>query len=133
MSVILGLTPIHTILTLLQDEGVFGENFPRASLTDDTKFSRTRDYTATIDLLRLLLNSLVRFIESWESFADGEVQYFEVKDQESLRKMWENYLAGIEKDMAELRFLRRALDQRIQALNNKRSGVNLVVEVLDRG
>lgn len=99
-------------------------------MTDDTKFTRTRDYTATIDLLILLFNSLVRFIESWESFTEGEVQYFEVRDQDALRKIWEIYLASMEKDVAELRFLRRALDQRIQALNNKRSGVSLVNEIL---
>ena len=93
-------------------------------MTDDTQFSRTRDYTATIDLLRLLLNSLVRFIESWESFADGEVQYFEVSYQETLRSIWETYLANIEKDMTELRFLRRALHQMIEGLTNKRSGVS---------
>lgn len=102
-------------------------------MTDDTKFSRTRDYTASIDLLRLLFNSLVRFIEAWESFADGEVQYFEIRDQDPLRQIWETYLASMEKDMAELRFLRSALDQRIQALNNKRNGVSLVIEQLPSG
>ena len=112
------------LLTAFQDEGIFGDHHSRAPLTDDKKFSRTRDYTAIIDLLRLLHNSLVRIIESWERFGNGEVQYFEIKDEESLQAIWEGYLASIEKDMAELRFLRRVLSQNIEALNNKRSGVS---------
>ena len=111
-------------LTAFQDEGIFGDNYNKATLTDDNKFSRTRDYTATIDLLRLLCDSLTRTIESWERFVAGEVQYFEVKDQQSLQTIWENYLASAEKDMSELRFLRRVLSQDIEALNNKRSGVS---------
>ena len=121
-----GILIIQPSLTPLKDRDVFGHGYLQASLTDDTQFSRTRDYTVTIDLLRLLLNSLVRFIESWESFADGEVQYFEVRNQETLRSIWETYLANVEKDMTELRFLRRVLDQMIEGLTNKRSGVSLV-------
>ena len=117
---------IRPSLTPLKDRDIFGDGYLQASLTDDTQFSRTRDYTATIDLLRLLFNSLVRFIESWESFADGEVHYFEVTNQETLRSIWETYLANIEKDMTELRFLRRALDQMIEGLTNKRSGVSSI-------
>lgn len=112
-------------LIFFQDEGIFGDNYNKATLTDDKKFSRTRDYTATIDLLRLLHDSLVRIIESWERFVNGEGQYFEVKDQQSLQSIWEDYLASIEKDMSELRFLKRVLSQNIEALNNKRSGVSL--------
>ena len=112
------------MLTAFQDEGIFGDHYSKAPLTDDKKFSRTRDYTATIDLLRLLHNSLVRIIESWERFGDGEVQYFEIKDEESLRAIWEDYLASIEKDMTELRFFRRVLSQNIEVLHNKRSGVS---------
>ena len=97
-------------------------------MTDDKKFSRTRDYTATIDLLRLLHNSLVRIIESWERFGDGEVQYFEIKNEESLQAIWEDYLASIEKDMTELRSLSRVLSQNIEALDNKRSGVSPIHE-----
>ena len=112
------------MLTAFQDEGIFGDHYSKAPLTDDKKFSRTRDYTATIDLLRLLHNSLVRIIESWERFGSGEVQYFEIKGEESLQAIWEDYLASIEKDMTELRFLRRVLSQNIEGLNNKRSGVS---------
>ena len=112
------------MLTAFQDEDIFGDHYSKAPLTDDKKFSRTRDYTATIDLLRLLHNSLVRIIESWERFGDGEVQYFEIKGEESLQAIWEDYLASIEKDMTELRSLRLVLSQNIEGLKNKRSGVS---------
>ena len=112
------------LLTAFQDEDIFGDHYRKAPLTDDRKFSRTREYTATIDLLRILHNSLVRIVESWDSFGSGEVQYFEIRNEESLQAKWEDYLASIEKDITELRFLRRVLSQNIEALNNKRSGVS---------
>ena len=96
----------------------------RASLIDDAAFSRTREYTSTIELLRLLHNDLIKIIDSWESFDRGEIQYFDIRDQESLRKRWESYLANIEKDISELRFLRRSLHQRIESLDSKRNGVS---------
>lgn len=115
---------IRQLLTAFQDEGIFGDHSRKASLTDNRKFSHTREYTATIDLLRLLHNSLVRIVESWDSFGSGEVQYFEIRNEESLQAKWEDYLASIEKDMTELRFLRRVLSQNIEALNDKRSDVS---------
>lgn len=64
-------------------------------------------------------------VESWESFASGEIQYFEVREQETLRKVWESHLAGIEKDVTELRFLRRSLQQKMEMFDNMRNGVSL--------
>jgi len=82
------------------------------------------EYTGTIDLLRLLHNALVKTIEAWEHFKTGEVQYFEMPEYQTLRKTWEAYLAGVNKDMTELRFLRRSLQQRIEMYDNKRGGVS---------
>ena len=92
------------------------------------KFSRTRAYTETIELLRLLHNALVKVIESWESFEGGEIHYFDVREQDTLRKVCESSLASVEKDMTELRFLRRSLQQRIEMFDNMRSGVSSSVE-----
>ena len=111
-------------MTIVQEEEIFKRAHTDDMLTDDTNFNRTRDYTFIIDLLRDLHKSIVRTIESWERFADSELQYFEAT-QESLRKIWDTYLASIEKDMTELRFCRQILWQSIETLSNKMSGVCL--------
>ena len=105
-----------------QEASIFNANAQSASLIDDEEFSRTREYTWATELLRLLHNSLVKIIESWEEFASGEVHYLEV-NHDTLRRLWESYLAGIHKDMAELRFLRRLLQQRIEMFDNMKNGV----------
>ena len=96
----------------------------QATLIDDVKFTRTQAYIESIELLRLLHNALVKVIESWESFENGEIRYFDVREQDTLRKVCESSLASIEKDMTELRFLRRSLQQRIDMFDNMRNGVS---------
>ena len=108
-----------------QEESVFDEAVREASLVDDERLSRTKDYTQTIELLRLLHNSLVKIFESWEAFENGELQYFDARGQEILRSLWDSYLANIEKDMTELRFLRRVLQQRIEMFDTMRNGASL--------
>ena len=94
-----------------------------ASLTDENEFPRTREYTRTVELFRLLYNALVKTIESWEQFENGEIQYFDIVGQITLRRAWESYLAGIEKNITELKFLRRSLQQKIEMFDNMRNGV----------
>jgi len=106
-----------------QEERIFNEEVRKASLTDDVEFTRTREYTTTIELLRLLYNTLVRIIESWEGFDDGEVQYFDIRDNEDLGRRWESYFASIQRNMTELWYLRRTIQQRIDALDSKKNGV----------
>lgn len=92
---------------------------------DDVKLQRTKEYTIITDMLRLLHNALVKIIEAWENFEKGEVQYFEVEEYEVLRKTWDSNLASINKDVSELRYLRRSLLQRIEMFDTKRSGVSI--------
>ena len=110
-----------------QEESIFNKSVRQATLIDDAKFSRTRAYTEIIELLRLLYNALVKVIESWESFESGEIRYFDVREQDTLRKVCESSLASVEKDTTELRFLRRSLQQRIEMFDNMRNGVCLSV------
>ena len=100
------------------------------SLTDDVKFSRTREYTKTIELLRLLHNTLVRIIESWEYFDEGEMQYFEIQDNKPLSQRWQSYFASIERDMTALRSFRRSLQQQIENLDSKRNGVSCTLNMI---
>ena len=87
-------------------------------------FQRTKEYTTITDLLRLLHDVLVKITETWESFEKGDVQYFEVEEHQGLRKTWDSNLASINKDVSELRYLRRSLLQRIEMFDNKRSAVS---------
>ena len=110
-----------------QEESIFSESGRTSSLFDDARFTRTRDYTRTTDILRLLHNALVITIESWEDFESGELQYFEAQEHEALRVTWDAYLAAIRKDISELRFLRRMLQQKIEMFDNKKSGASTLV------
>ena len=98
----------------------------QVSLVDDAGLNRTRELTWTTELLRLLHDSLVRSIESWESFDESELQYFHDEEQQTLRKSWDMYIAEIEKDISELRSLRRILQQKIETFDNMKSGVRVL-------
>ena len=100
---------------------------------DDAGFTRTKDYTRTTDLLRLLHNALIITIESWEDFESGEIQYFDVQEHQALRVIWDAYLAAISKEISELRFLRRLLQQKIEMFDNKKSGVSTLVIQIFKG
>jgi hypothetical protein len=90
---------------------------------DDAEFTRTRNYTDTVELLRLLHNSLSLTVESLERFHNEEAQYFQA-NQNALRMTWDRYFAVIEKDCNELRFLRTVLQHKIDAFDNKKNGVS---------
>lgn len=94
-------------------------------LTDDDDLSWTKNYTDTLELLRLLHNALVRTIETWERFERGQIQYFEVENQEILRNTWDGFLADIENDFDELCSFRTTLQQKIATFNDMRNGVRL--------
>lgn len=78
-----------------------------------------------MQVLRLFHNSLVKLIESWENFEEGEIHYFDVDGDEALQTIWrKNFLASIRKDVTALRSLRRALRQRIEVFDIRMSGVS---------
>ena len=106
-----------------QESSFFNPAAGGRSLNDNAKFDRTRSHTSTIEILRLLFNSLVIAIEVWERFENGEVQYFNTDNQETLQKRWFIYITDIERDANELRSLRTMLRQKIEAYDNMRNGV----------
>ena len=98
------------------------------SLVDDEKLSLTKDYTSTIELLRLLHNSLVKTLETWTAFENGELDYFNAREQETLHDLWNAYLADIEKDVNQLRSLQRTLQQRTEMFEAMRNGASTLKE-----
>ena len=103
---------------------MFDETRRSASLIDDPQFSLTREYKWTVELIRLLHNSLVKIIESWENFDSTEARCFETTEHSTLRERWDSYLSSIDKDTAELRFFRTSLQQRIEMFDKMKSGVS---------
>ncbi|MCJ1291921.1 hypothetical protein MMC34_003470 [Xylographa carneopallida] len=95
----------------------------QAPLSDDIKINRTREYTSTVELLRLLCNAITKTIESWERSEAGELLYFLVDEQTTLQKKWDGYVADIMKDSNELRSLRTTLRQKIETFDNMKSGL----------
>ena len=91
---------------------MFNRSRQKASLVDDHDLSR--EYTWTVELLRLLYNAIVKIIESWEGSEQGELRYFNTGPQRTPHLLWNAYLATIGKDLTELRFLRRCLQQRLR-------------------
>ena len=93
-------------------------------MVDDIGLSRTREYTWTTELLRLLHNALTKSIESWERFKTSQLQYFQYEEQKVLRVTWNAHLANIENDLNELQFLRRVLQQKIEIFDNMKNSVS---------
>jgi hypothetical protein len=76
-----------------------------------------------------LHNTLVKLTETLNRFLSGEVQYFDAHETPSLQGAFDKYLNSVEKDMAELRFLKLCLQQRIEMFDNLRSKVKIGLEV----
>ena len=112
------------ILVLQFQEATIFHTTGQAPLSDDPKLNWTRDYTFTLELLRLLHNAIIKIIESWERFEDGELQYFDVEEQGIRRRTWDGYLTDIVKDSNELRSLRTTLRQKIETFDNMKTGVS---------
>jgi hypothetical protein len=93
--------------------------------TEDDDFSSTKEFNWTTQVLWILHDSLTRTIESWESFQSVHRRYFNVREQ-VLQTTWETYLIGVDKDVVELKVLRRTLQQRIEMFDNIRRGVSII-------
>ncbi|MCJ1247183.1 hypothetical protein MMC30_004397 [Trapelia coarctata] len=111
---------VHTL------EGRLHDSRQKTSLIDDPDLTRTHEYTWTVQLLRVLHNSLVKIIESWKRFERGELRYFQTEEPRAFHMLWSKYLAGIEKDLTELRYLRRSLQQMLEMFDNMRDGVSTI-------
>lgn len=73
-------------------------------------------------MLRRFYDLLLKTIESWDLFASTEVYFFEV-DSDVLRNLWGDYFSSITRDVNELRFMQRSLEQRIQTFDRMKDGV----------
>ena len=105
---------------------MFSESRQKISPIGNPDLTRMREYTWTVELLRVLHNTLVKIIDSWEGFEKGELRYFQTEEPRAFHVLWNKYLAGIEKDLTELRSLRRSLQQMLEMFDNMRDGVSAI-------
>jgi hypothetical protein len=94
-----------------------------SDIKDDVNFSRTHGYISIIELLRILQNALIRTIEAWERFENGEMEYFYSETHSTLKELWDKHFADIENAANELRSLRTILKQKIETFDSLRNGV----------
>jgi hypothetical protein len=88
----------------------------------DKDFKKTTRYTWALSVLRRFHDLLLKTLEAWEDFADGELQYFNT-NSETLDKLWDRYYESLSNDVSELVYLRRSLLQRIQTFDRMKDGV----------
>lgn len=99
----------------------------RLYIAFDDESSGIKEHEIKALRLRLLDDALTTTIESWQNFAELEIQYFDLTRESPRRSVWTRYVASIEESMSELKHFRRSLEQKIAmhdvTLNNNRQGV----------
>lgn len=91
------------------------------------EITQQRGFKWTIRVLRQFTHLLSKTIDSWETFKDGEIRYFNHPDSEGLANpSWGTYLAAIDKDVAELRNLRSSLLHQTELLENMTNSISML-------
>jgi hypothetical protein len=92
--------------------------------SSDLEITQEAGFKWTIRVLRQFSQILSKTIDSWETFKDGEIRYFNLPDSEALAQVsWGRYLAAIDKDATELRDLRSSLMHRTELFENMTNSV----------
>lgn len=75
-------------------------------------------------MLRQFSQTLSKIIDTWQTFKDGEIRYFNNPDSDSLADpAWGSLLAAIDKNVTELRVLRSSLIHRTDLFENMTNSV----------
>ncbi|KAH0547759.1 hypothetical protein FGG08_000016 [Glutinoglossum americanum] len=102
---------------------IFDEKLAASQLgtfVDDSNISQTKDYTWTLQVLRLLFNALTKTIEAWECFERDDTRYFNATE---FNLQWASYFGDIRRNMKQLRDLRMSLQQKMESFENMRNNV----------
>lgn len=92
--------------------------------TVNLEITQKPGFKLTIRVLRQFTHLLSKTIDSWESFKDGEILYFNLPDSEELaQKSWGRYLAAIDKDVTALRDLHSSLIHKTELFENMTNSV----------
>lgn len=87
--------------------------------------TQRKGFRWTIRILRQFTHVLSKTIDSWETFKDGEIRYFNMPDSEILADAsWGKLLAAIDKDVIELRDLRSSLLHKTELFENMTNSVS---------
>lgn len=90
---------------------------------DDDRFTGTKNYTLATSILRRYHDLLLKTIESWDTFAAGELRYFD-NNSPVLQRLWNGPITSLFNDVSELRFLQRSILQKIQTFDRMTDGVS---------
>jgi len=82
--------------------------------TDDPNMSRTEELTVTVNTLRRFRDVLAKNIAAWDNFSLNEISCFEIQDGENLKLDWEELLAAIRGNFAEMTTMHLHLNQKLE-------------------
>ncbi|RDW64274.1 hypothetical protein BP5796_10776 [Coleophoma crateriformis] len=81
--------------------------------------TQQKGFKWTIRILRQFTNLISKTIDTWETFKDGEIRYFYSPESEQLAQAhWGDLLAAIDKDVTDLKDLRRSLYYHTELFEN---------------
>jgi hypothetical protein len=89
---------------------------------DDQSFTGTKAYTWAVSVLRSFHDLLIKTLDAWDIFASHELRYFETSS-DMLQSIWAEYMADMDKNVSEMRYLQRSLVQRIETFDRMKDGV----------
>jgi len=87
--------------------------------------TQDESYKWTIRVLRRYTNHLAKTISSWETFKDGEIQYFFRPNSHVLAEStFGVHLAAVNRDVEELIVLKKSLEHQTEMFENMANSVN---------
>ncbi|KAG4440135.1 hypothetical protein IFR05_004393 [Cadophora sp. M221] len=90
----------------------------------DLDITQRKGFRWTIRVLRQFTHVLSKTIDSWDTFKDGEIRYFNLPDSEVLADAsWGSLLAAIDRDVIELRDLRSSLQHKTELFENMTNSI----------
>lgn len=101
------------------------ERESKSRFTDETGFPHTKRLTMTVSTIRRFADTLGNLIASWEDFEKGSIRHLETTGSAAFQEKWNERIAEIRNNIAQLRSLRRLLEQKLDLFQSKLDGVSL--------
>lgn len=79
----------------------------------------------TVSTIRRFSDTLGNLIASWDDFEKGSIRHLETTGSATFRGRWNERITEVRKDISQLRFLRRLLEQKLDLFQSKLDGVSL--------
>ena len=86
--------------------------------------TRTKELTMTVNTLRRFRDVLAKSIAAWDNFSLNGISCFEIQDGENLKFDWEELLAAIRGNIAEMMTMHLHLNQKLELFDSMRNAVS---------